>query len=101
VALREENEVRLLVADELREQRASDHAAQGRTAVDRVDLRRAVLAELRRDRVGIGARVDRLDGVADLARLGEQLERRRGRLAVLAFGVDPYLRERHLQWPPR
>ena len=48
------------------------------------------------DGVGVGAGVERLDRVAELAGLGQHLEGDGGHLAVDRFGVDPDLGKRHV-----
>ena len=95
VELDDAHALRRVLTDELRERGGGGDADEQIAARHRVQLRRAVLTELRGDGVGVVTRIDGFDGVADLPSLREQLERRGDDLAVLGFGVDPDLCERH------
>ena len=98
VALREEHRVGRVLADERRQRGGAHDAGQRVAGVDREHLGRAVLAETGGQRVGVGADVHGLDGVGQLAGLGEDLEGRARRLVTVGFGEDPDLGNCHLSF---
>ena len=78
--------------------RARGHAHQRAAEVaGGEDLGGPVPAELAGDRLGVAARVEGLDLAAELARLGEQLEREREGLASLRLGEHPRLAHGHVR----
>ena len=95
VALREQHDVGRLLGDERHQRRRAHHSGEGVTGVDREDLAGAVIAQRTHQRVGVGAYIDRFHRVAELARLGEQLEGRGRGLVALRFGEHPDLRDCH------
>ena len=97
VALREQDRVGLLLAGELRDRRRGDLAGKSVARIDHEELRRAMLAGRRGNRVGVGAGVDRFDRRRELAGLGQDLQRGRGGLAVRRLGEHPDLVDCHDQ----
>ena len=81
-----------MLGGELRHRGGTDDTGEALTGVDREDLGGAVLTERRGDGRGVGTDVHALDG-AELARLGEQLERCGGGLVALGLCVDPDLHD--------
>jgi hypothetical protein len=86
---------RVATGDGAGEGRRDRHTLEVALRVDRVELRDAVLTELGGHGIGVVAAVERLDGAAQLAGLGDQLEGDRRHLVAGGLGVDPDLVEAH------